>query len=144
MSKNGFAIAVFLLGAFVLAMAQQSELKKRPMPQTSPADGQQMYFVYCASCHGPQGKGDGPVATSLREPIPDLTRIAERNQGIYPFAHVEATIVGDPKTPAHGTADMPVWGPLLAGISHQDQGQIRMRLFNLVEHVRSLQTTPAK
>ena len=28
--------------------------------------GAQLYATYCASCHGPDGKGDGPVAQTLQ------------------------------------------------------------------------------
>ena len=138
MSKQKMFLAAFLLGSF-LVVAQQPQLKSRPMPPTNAADGQQMYFSYCASCHGPDGKGDGPVATQLKHPIPDLSTIAQRNGGIYPWNRVELTIAGDPDTPSHGSADMPVWGPLLSDISHQDHTQVHMRLYNLVDHVRSLQ-----
>jgi mono/diheme cytochrome c family protein len=30
--------------------------------------GAQLYATYCASCHGPGGKGDGPVAQTLVPP----------------------------------------------------------------------------
>lgn len=33
------------------------------------AAGAMLYGTYCASCHGPDGKGDGPVAAAL-EPRP--------------------------------------------------------------------------
>jgi cytochrome c oxidase cbb3-type subunit 3 len=32
------------------------------------AAGAQLYATYCASCHGPNGKGDGPVAAALKPP----------------------------------------------------------------------------
>ena len=133
-----------LLAFVVVSMAQQPQLKTRPIPPTNPADGEEMYLAYCASCHGPGGKGDGPVATVFKHKIPDLTRIRQRNRGLFPFGKVEATIAGDPNAPAHGTADMPVWGPLLADVSHQDRAQVQMRLYNLVEYVKSLQVQEQK
>jgi cytochrome c553 len=30
-----------------------------------PAEGEKVYQLYCASCHGPRGEGDGPVAAGL-------------------------------------------------------------------------------
>jgi mono/diheme cytochrome c family protein len=30
-----------------------------------PTAGAKLYATYCASCHGPEGKGDGPVAATL-------------------------------------------------------------------------------
>jgi mono/diheme cytochrome c family protein len=132
------------MGLFLLAFAQEPQLKTRAIPPTNPADGQQMYFTYCASCHGPYGKGDGPVATVLKHPIPDLSTIAQRNGGLFPWNKVETSIAGDPQMPSHGTADMPVWGPLLSDVSHQDHAQVHQRLYNLVGHVKSLQVEEQK
>lgn len=35
--------------------------------------GQQVYQIYCASCHGPKGLGDGPAGQGLVPPPRDLT-----------------------------------------------------------------------
>ena len=34
--------------------------------------GRSLYFIHCSPCHGEGGKGDGPVASRLSEPPPDL------------------------------------------------------------------------
>lgn len=36
------------------------------------ARGAALYQTHCASCHGAQGRGDGPAATSLSPPPADL------------------------------------------------------------------------
>ena len=50
--------------------------------------------MHCAPCHGPDGKGNGPVARELKTPPKDLTRIAEENQGTFPPNFVEEVIDG--------------------------------------------------
>lgn len=37
--------------------------------------GSALYGSNCAYCHGTAGKGDGPNASKLKPPPPDLTRI---------------------------------------------------------------------
>ena len=44
------------------------------------AKGRVTYGRYCVSCHGPQAKGDGPLARDLRVSVPDLTTLAQRWQ----------------------------------------------------------------
>jgi len=66
---------------------------------------------YCASCHGEDAKGHGPVAQGLKEPPPDLTTLAKRNNGKFPADYVKNVLIHGAKLPAHGTPDMPVWGP---------------------------------
>jgi mono/diheme cytochrome c family protein len=76
------------------------------------ASGRDMYLRYCASCHGPEGRGDGPLAGSLAKPPADLTQLAKRNEGVYDERAVMATIDGRRQVAAHGTRDMPVWGAI--------------------------------
>ncbi|PYQ72618.1 MAG: hypothetical protein DMG04_16875 [Acidobacteria bacterium] len=35
--------------------------------------GSKLYAAYCAPCHGPHGRGDGPVAREFAPPMGDLT-----------------------------------------------------------------------
>jgi mono/diheme cytochrome c family protein len=72
--------------------------------------GAVLYHQYCASCHGPTGKGDGPAATSLQQPPADLTTLAHRAGGRFDEAAVMAVIDGRRAVAAHGSRDMPVWG----------------------------------
>jgi mono/diheme cytochrome c family protein len=74
------------------------------------ASGRDMYLRYCASCHGAEGRGDGPLAGSLTKPPSDLTQLAQRNGGAYDERAVMAVIDGRRQVAAHGTRDMPVWG----------------------------------
>jgi mono/diheme cytochrome c family protein len=72
--------------------------------------GQQLYTRFCASCHGLEGHGDGPVAQSFASKVPDITLIARRHGGEFPGDWVERTIDGRQRIGAHGAYTMPVWG----------------------------------
>jgi len=74
------------------------------------ADGATLFGKFCASCHGPDARGDGPVAKHLKSSPPDLTRIAQRRGGSFPADRVEQIIDGRIVVGAHGTRAMPIWG----------------------------------
>ncbi|MET0987501.1 MAG: cytochrome c [Steroidobacteraceae bacterium] len=76
--------------------------------------GKDLYERFCASCHGMSGHGDGPVAKFFKVEVPDLTLIARRHGGKYPYAQVEKIIDGRFIIGAHGTRTMPVWGEEIA------------------------------
>ena len=72
--------------------------------------GRTLYLRYCASCHGREGRGDGPVAPALCEKPPDLTQIAAVHGGVFPFEAVFEAIDGTRTVRAHGVSEMPIWG----------------------------------
>jgi len=72
--------------------------------------GEQLYLRYCSSCHGADGKGNGPVASHLKVKVPDLTLLTKRHKSTYPLDEVMATIDGRRAVRAHGDRNMPVWG----------------------------------
>jgi mono/diheme cytochrome c family protein len=76
----------------------------------SSSSGKQMYLQYCSSCHGPDGKGEGPLSRHLKVRVPDLTGLAKKNKGVYPLDDVMASIDGRRTMRAHGDRNMPVWG----------------------------------
>jgi mono/diheme cytochrome c family protein len=82
--------------------------------------GAELYQHLCASCHGARGRGNGPVARTLKPGVPDLTRIASRNGGTFPVEQVRLSIDGQTELAVHGTRDMPVWGWQLYGIEGED------------------------
>ena len=41
-------------------------MKRVPAPYTRASSGKDMYLAYCASCHGKDGKGNGPAASALK------------------------------------------------------------------------------
>jgi mono/diheme cytochrome c family protein len=84
------------------------------MPATAddPAtvSGSVLYQRLCASCHGREGHGDGPVGPSLKTAVPDLTRLAQRHDGHFPENWVYRVIDGREAMLVHGPREMPVWG----------------------------------
>jgi mono/diheme cytochrome c family protein len=72
--------------------------------------GKAEYHSSCAPCHGSDGKGTGPVSAGLKVPPPDLTVLAKKNNGVFPFNSVYEMIDGRKTIIAHGTRDMPIWG----------------------------------
>lgn len=100
--------------------------------------GPDLFHAYCASCHGTDAKGEGPVAPALNSKVPDLTTIAKRNGGLFPEAKLRNIIAGDEAVVAHGSREMPIWGPIFHQIEQdRDYGNIRMK--NLIEYLRAIQ-----
>lgn len=75
--------------------------------------GADLYGYYCASCHGPEGKGDGPMASYLTIPVPDLTTLSRRNAGRFPLGQVVDMIDGTARPAGHG-GPMPVFSDVFA------------------------------
>jgi mono/diheme cytochrome c family protein len=122
------------------ASAQKPPVVKHvPITPTSATSGKEMFVNYCAVCHGKDGKGNGPAAPALKTPPADLTTLAQKNGGKYPSIHVAAVIHGQAQTPAHGSEDMPVWGPLFSSISRGNGGEVQQRIANLVQYIETLQ-----
>ena len=72
------------------------------------------FQAYCSSCHGTGAKGDGIIAKSLPKRPPDLTQLANRNNGVFPEERVVKMIDGRSDTTTHSGADMPKWGEVFA------------------------------
>jgi mono/diheme cytochrome c family protein len=120
----------------LLAFAQDKSPRKLP----ATLDGKELFRAYCASCHGLDAKGGGPVAAALKTSVPDLTTLSKRKGGKFPSADLEKLILGEGvPAAAHGTREMPVWGPVFRRVENdQDFGLIRVR--RLVEYIQSLQS----
>jgi len=98
-----------------------------------------MYMAYCASCHGADGKGDGPAAAALKTPPTNLIYLAAKNGGAFPETHIMQVIKGDARTTAHGNKDMPVWGPVFLQMGQHDTAQVQLRIRNLTRYLESTQ-----
>ena len=129
--------ALITLGAW--AIAQKSNIVSVPAPRTSATSGKEMYLAYCAACHGREGKGDGPVAAALKTRPTDLTLLSERNHGRFPSVPVVNVITSSAGVPAHGSQEMPVWGPIFLAMGHQHESEARLRVANLADYLKSLQ-----
>lgn len=131
-----------VIAMFGLAMAYADQGKKKvviPVDKTNPTDAKEMYKGYCAPCHGAGGKGAGPVASALKVPPTDLTELARNNGGKYPDLHVASILRFGNEIPAHGSADMPVWGKLLATMDTTNKNVTDLRITNLTRYLESIQ-----
>ncbi len=103
------------------------------------ASGKQTYREYCASCHGEDGKGMGPAASALKTPPSDLTTLAKTHAGKFPEDYVaEVVRIGKP-IQAHGSSDMPVWGPIFNARDKFNQLAVTRRIQNLCAFLATLQ-----
>ena len=140
MLKSLSVIAAAALMAASVSFANSQAKVVIPVERTDSTDAKQMYINYCAPCHGTDGKGHGPVAASLRSAPTDLTEIQKNNHGKFPDAHVAAILQFGAEVPAHGTATMPVWGPILGSMNRANSQDKQLRISNLTRYLESLQT----
>ena len=109
--------------------------------------GEHLYKQFCAACHGSDAKGHGPASSSLKVSPPDLTILAKRHGGKFPYAYVTNILLFGPGVSAHGSKAMPTWGPLFLHLNQQDESPVRQnnesavrdRIQNLSDYLASLQ-----
>lgn len=109
--------------------------------------GEDLYRRFCSSCHGIQGRGDGPVAPSFRVEVPDLTQTSRRIRGVDARDRIVRIIDGRHIIGAHGTRLMPVWGEDLARleIGNPDaERSSQIIIERLADYVNSLQRPPSQ
>ncbi len=95
-------------------------------PEERTAAGHERFLRYCASCHGREAKGGGPVAGALKRPPADLTRI-ELRRGRFDPDFIASYIDGRVRVWEHGPGDMPVWGRVFDGEDEQTWREGRPR-----------------
>ncbi len=108
----------------------------------------------CGTCHGKDGKGNGPVSAELKVLPPDLTVLARKNNGVFPLNSVYEIIDGRKTVIAHGTRDMPIWGsrytpeanwvliprPFENILGHYDpETVVRMRILAVIDYLNRIQ-----
>jgi mono/diheme cytochrome c family protein len=133
------ASALLTAGSANSAVTQEKVIKKTAVQQSDASSGKAMFTSYCAACHGPAGKGDGPAASELKVAPSDLTQLAKKSGGKFPADHVRSILDFGAKAPAHGSNDMPVWGTLFHALDQNDPVKTTMRLQNLVDYIKTLQ-----
>lgn len=127
---------LFFLGVWTLpavSLAQEADLL---------SDGQKEYLAYCASCHGTDAKGTGPMGNFLTIPPPDLTQLRKNNDAQFPFWQVFRAIDGREEVQAHGVRAMPVWGShflLEEDGNPMNENIVIGRILSLVYYLRSIQ-----
>ncbi len=137
--KRTASLAALVGAAFLtvpcIALAQANDLGKRE------------YDSNCAVCHGLKGKGDGVYAGYVTKPVADLTGLAKKNGGVFPFAAVYKSIDGTEMPRLHGTSDMPIWGQdyrakaaeYYADMPYNPEAFVRGRILAVTEYVARLQ-----
>jgi mono/diheme cytochrome c family protein len=140
--KRKIAFGVLIGGlawAGISALAQNQ--KAQPTETThliASIRGPALYKAYCAVCHGTDGRGNGPMAKSLKVSVADLTRIAMRNGGTFPRMRMERIILGEDIPSGHGAREMPLWGPVFSQVT-ADQDLGRVRVDNLARFIEGMQ-----
>jgi hypothetical protein len=114
--------------------------KDEPLSLLTPSlSGVQNFTAYCAPCHGHDGKGHGPVADALTTQPADLTKLAARNNDVFPARNLRDYLThGSETVPAHGSRTMPVWGPTFRAFDSSEKA-VALRIANLVTYLESIQ-----
>lgn len=132
------------IAAAALAMAVAPSVLAQAKP--SGDFGKREFEANCASCHGANGKGNGPLVEWLRKSPPDLTMLAKANGGVFPMARLYDVIDGA-NVPSHGTRDMPIWGrdykiqaaEHFMDVPYDPEAYTRVRILSLLEYINRLQ-----
>jgi mono/diheme cytochrome c family protein len=133
-------LAVVLLPGFGPERAPQTTFRTPPPLVISSMAGGDLFRFYCAPCHGADGRGRGPVAASLRTSPSGLTALSRRYGGSFPRADITLYVTGDEPRPvvAHGSTEMPVWGPIFRALD-PDERTRTVRIANILDYVQSMQ-----
>ena len=126
--------------AVSLSYADQTNAKVViPITKTTPVNGKAMYVNYCAPCHGADAKGAGPVASELKASPTNLTVLSRNNHGKFPDAHIVTVLTYGAEIKSHGSADMPVWGPILGKMNQTNPQDRLLRVSNLSRYLETMQ-----
>jgi mono/diheme cytochrome c family protein len=111
-----------------------------PSTRSSSAYGSTLYATYCASCHGPGARGDGPLADAMRRRPANLVEIAKRNKGVFPKELVFRIVDGRQPVRGHGGPDMPVWGDAFTrAIEGGGEEAVKNRIQAIVDYLETIQ-----
>jgi mono/diheme cytochrome c family protein len=128
-----------IAGAFAAAPLTLGAEKERYDAKAAES-GAGIYRTNCATCHGTTGKGDGPMSPRLRIVPPDLTTLARRNGGRFPFDRVHRIIDGRNPVPGHGGGDMPIWGDaFLEAREGYSEAKAQEKITQVVHYLASIQ-----
>ena len=132
--QNRFVSLLMICCLFVMANSIASAASSKQV-----ANGRALYLRYCASCHGINGEGNGPLASSLTTPPANLRRLDERYGNPLPEDQVARDIDGRVAVKAHGPRDMPVWGTRFYYESRGDERRAQQWIADLVAYLQSIQ-----
>lgn len=136
--RNTFVISMVLGSLIGLRVAAQEPAKKKPATRPTSPSGAELYKQHCLVCHGSDLKGVGPAPEPYRVP-PDLTKLALRHNGKFPAEYVADVLRNGVTLPAHGPAEMPIWGADFREMHGLDKAQVDLRIANLTNYIKSRQ-----
>ena len=143
MLKNFFLAGLAAAVVVGVAYANQSMAKTVIIPVSKAPlnNGKQMFVNYCAPCHGVEGKGNGPAAAALKKQPTDLAALSRNHGGKFPATHIVSVLQFGTANPSHGSAEMPMWGPVLGSVnSTPSEPNVRaLRISNLSSYLQTLQ-----
>ena len=146
MRSGGLWRGAFWMLLLAVAVGAGFYLGRREAPPRE-VSGKLLYERYCASCHGLEGKGDGPAASALQPPPPDLTRLQARLGGAYSVDQLMRAVDGRRTIRAHGTSAMPVWGEVFEQSLREGPYPRRITLLHiqaLTEYLHTIQAEPTR
>jgi len=85
------------------------------------------------------GRGQGPVASALKTPPVDLSVLRRNNNGKFPDAHIVTVLENGSEISSHGSAEMPVWGPILGKMNQSNPQDKMLRISNLSRYLETMQ-----
>lgn len=130
---------VSFLALLLVLCAASAQNKPLDKPPVIPSPGKRLYMHYCAACHGADGRGMGPAAAALKTPPSDLTTLAQRHGGKFPYEYVASVLRFGIPIVAHGSSEMPTWGPIFGSLENYNEVAVRQRIKNLCDYLASLQ-----
>ena len=137
--RSTLLLCILLLMAGAARAQAKPKIDQDQLPPNFVPTGKAMFKQYCAACHGLDAKGHGPARAALKVPAADLTTLAKRHGGDFPVDYVTNTLRFGPGVNAHGSADMPTWGPIFQYMENNNQSIAQKRVKNLVDYIASLQ-----
>jgi len=138
---TGYKLLVLGLTCLMVAVGAPDNTAPRRAqePSTRALSGKKTYTHYCASCHGADARGNGPAVVVLKTTPPDLTTLARRHGGKFPYDYVFDVLRFGTRFASHGSSDMPIWGPIFGSMEGYDEVAVRKRIKELSDYLASLQ-----
>jgi mono/diheme cytochrome c family protein len=137
--KLAVPIVMLLMGLSCPTFAQEKPKGDSAIGAITPESvGREMFYTYCAVCHGMDAKGNGPAALALKKHPPDLTQLSRKNGGKFPTETVFSVIQGTDLITDHGTRDMPMWGDAFRAVN-RDENLAKLKVRNLTAYIASIQ-----
>lgn len=127
-----------LVGVACSLPATSLHAQEQKLDRSAAIQGAEIFRTYCASCHGREAKGDGPLAKDLKVPPANLTELNERHGGEFPYEMVVDTIEHGRSVRGHGTQDMPAWGDAFK-MTSQSETEVQAKIRQLAHYLWSVQ-----